>query len=254
MSTFSARRFGRVMRNDLWRVARPALYCMAALLGTTVAIYLIAFRNARPTSDPVHEVLFGCCLIITGLLFTGAAFRDMHHPLQRYQYLMLPVSNLERLLSRYLLTGPLFVLCATSAFMAFDFIGNQLTHIWINERQLRFSPFAGETLAVIWGYLMAHLAVFTGAICFRSHALLKTLLFLLVAVFGLALFEELALRIFHPDSYSWTQFSPVHPVPVELMPWFTASWMNYVACIAIAAWVLYVAYFCLRDHEAADGV
>jgi hypothetical protein len=149
MSHFSLPRFIRLLQNDALRIAKPVLFGTAATLGITVCVYLGKFPRAKPTDDPAHIVMFGLCLISAGLLLTGAAFRDMHHPLQRNQYLMLPCSNFERLLSRCLLTGPLFALYGTLAFMAIDAISNQLTDMWMHKRQLLFSPFSPESLAVI---------------------------------------------------------------------------------------------------------
>lgn len=254
MSRFSLRRFARLMLNDTLRVARPVLYGTAALFGATVTIYLTRFGGARPTDDPLYVGLFGFCLIGAGMLFTGVAFQDMHHPLQRYQYLMLPSSTLERLLSRYLLTGPLFVLYGTLAFMAFDFVSNQLTAVWVGARQPLFSPLTEQVRMVAWGYIATHMAMFIGAICFRTHALLKTILFLLLLLLSLVLVENLAERILFPGSFSWTQFENVQPLPLQLQPWFEAAWMNVVFVIGAFAWFLYVAWLCLRDHEVTDGV
>ena len=254
MSMFSAKRLRRLMVNDALRVMRTVLYGSAAVLGVTVAVYLRAFGRAGPADDPVHVMLFGLCLVIPGLLFTGIAFQDMHHPLQRNQYLTLPCSNLERVLSRYLLTGPLLVVCATLAFMAADYIGNLVTGALIDERQPLFSPFAIKTRVVVQGYLIAHLLSFVGAICFRSHALLKTMLFLTAVLGLLVIFENLVERIFFPELFSWTSFDNVLSFPVELLPRFTASWMNVAFVIGAFAWLFYVAYLCLRDYEATDGV
>lgn len=254
MSRFSRSRFARVMLNDALRVARPVMYGTFALLGATVTIYLTRFGGARQTDDPLYIGMYGFCLIGAGLLFTGVAFQDMHHPLQRYQYLMLPSSTLERLLSRYLLTGPLFVLCGTLAFMASDFVSNQMTAVWIGARQPLFSPLAEQVRMVAWGYIAAHMAVFIGAICFRTHALLKTILLLLLLLLSLVLVENLAERILFPEAFSWTQFENVRPLPLQLQPWFAAAWMNVVLVICAFAWFLYIAWLCLRDHEVTDGV
>jgi hypothetical protein len=254
MSHFSLPRFIRLLHNDALRIARTVLFATAGLLAPTVVAYVKNFPQAKPTDDPTHIVLFGVCLIGAGLLLTGVAFRDMHHPLQRNHYLMLPCSNFERLLSRYLLTGPLFVLYGSLAFMALDFISNQITGMWIHEKQLAFSPFTAESLAVIKGYLMAHVVLFIGAICFRSHALVKTILFLVVVLLGAMLVENLTERILFPELFTWTRFNWIHEPPVELLPWFASPWMNYVAVTGFFAWLLYLAYLSLRDHEATDGV
>ncbi|MEO8314311.1 MAG: hypothetical protein ABI645_05895 [Pseudomonadota bacterium] len=254
MIQFSPPRFGRVIQNDALRIARPVLYTTAALFGLTVLVYLFKYNHVLTHPEILPQGLFGSFLVGAGLLLTGIAFQDMHHPLEQYQYLMLPVSNLERLLSRYFLTGPLFVLYGTLAFMVFDFVGNQIVLMYWDIRQPLFSPFTVQTKWLICSYMLAHVVMLIGAICFRTHAFLKVILFLLVVFLAMTLVENAAERIFFPDLFSWSQFNAIKPLPLELLPSFTARWMNIAFVVGIFAWLFCVGYLCLRDHEAADGV
>lgn len=254
MSSFSLRRFGRLLLNDALRLLRPTLYGTGAFFGLTLLTYLLRFSRARGIDDPVHIAMFGFCLIGAGVLLTSICFQDMHHPLERYQHLMLPVSSFERLLSRYLLTGPVFIAYGLLAFTAMDRLANLLTGMWINERQLLFSPFAAESMLLVRWYFAAHIVAFIGAICFRSHALLKTTLVVVLLFFSLLLVENAAGRAFFPELYSWTQFDGIGSPPVDLQPSFTAAWMNVAFCIGLLGWLIHVAWLCLRDHEVTDGV
>ncbi len=179
----------------------------------------------------------------------------MHHPLERYQYLMLPCSNIERFLSRYLLTGPLYLLYVILAFSGIDWLGNQLTAWWIGARQPLFSPFTALSLLLIRIYLLAHIVMLTGAICFRSHALIKTALSPAAAARGLCgghvcLAADLLL-----DAFSWTSFHfhVVKPLQVPLLPLFDAAWMNFAvaegsrsgSCMSPTA---------VCAHEVQDGL
>lgn len=254
MTQFVPSRFGRLLLNDVLRSAPAALYGTAALMGLTTLVYVVRFRSVNPGSQPAHVLLFGLWLTVAGLLFTSSAFRDLHHPLQRNHYLMLPVSNLERFASRYLLTGPLFVLFATGACVLCDYLALQLTAAWVDAAQPRFSPTASTSLAAIRGYLVAHLFALTGAICFRSHALLKTTLFASLLLLSLVLVENVAERLFFPASFSWNSFEAVRPRDVEFDFWFRATWMNVIFIAGGIAWLMRVAYLCLRDHEVAGGI
>lgn len=75
---------------------------------------------------------------------------------------------------------------------------------------------------------------------------------LLLLAFGVV--ELLIERLLFPELFSWTQWDNVREYPAQLMPWFERAWMNYVFVLGAMAWLLYVAYLCLRDHEATDGV
>ncbi len=256
MSEFSFSRFKRVIQNDALRIARPLAYGTLAVLGLTVLIYLTNFHTGEMVYQTMNPVFFGIYLLGGGLLFTSLGFQDMHHPLERYQYLMLPCSNIERFLSRYLLTGPLYLLYVILAFSGIDWLGNQLTAWWIGARQPLFSPFTALSLLLIRIYLLAHIVMLTGAICFRSHALIKTALSLLLLLVGFVAAMYVLLRIFYWDAFSWTSFHfhVVKPLQVPLLPLFDAAWMNFAVAGGFALWILYVAYRCLRAHEVQDGL
>lgn len=254
MSQFSLPRFTRVIQNDALRVARPVLFGTLALLGFTVLIYLTNFKEGESTEAPLSDILFTIYLLAGGLLFTSSSFQDMHHPLERYRYLMLPCSNLERFASRYLLTGPLFVLYAVLAFSAVDWVGNLLTSWWVGARQPPFSPFTSLSWLNMRVYLGVHVFMLIGAICFRSHALIRTALSLLALLLGFAVVCYVAVRIVYWDSFSWTSFEAVRPIRLFLMPLFAFSWVNTAIAVGFGLWILYVAYRCLRGHEVQDGL
>lgn len=254
MSGFATARFGRLLLNDALRLQRSILYSTSPLLAVVLAVYSIDISDGSAAEPAAHMVLFGIWLICAGLLMTGLSFQDLHQPQERSQYLMLPVSSFERLLSRYLLTGPLFVLFAVVAFIGADHLGNLWTGFWFGERQTPFPPLDERTGWLLFSYLLAHAVMLIGAICFRTHAFVKTILFLLVVLIGLMLIENLAERILFPDAFTWTRFASTRPLPTELMPWFASPWLNVLAVAAIYAWLLRIAFVCLRDYEATDGV
>jgi hypothetical protein len=254
MIEFSATRFSRVIQNDALRIARPVLFTTVALLGLTVLIYLFYYQRLLGETQVVPQGVFGTYLVGAGLMLTGIAFQDMHHRLDRYQYLMLPISSFERLLSRFLLTGPLFVLYGLLAFMIFDLAGRQAVQMYWDVRLPMFSPFTDQTQWLIISYLFFHALMLIGAICFRTHAFLRTILFLLALVLALVLVENVAERIFFPELYSWSQFEALQPLPVAVGPGFAVEWLDNALFIGIFGWLLYIAYACLRDHEASDGV
>jgi hypothetical protein len=258
MSQFYFPRFQRVIQNDALRHAKPLFFGTLALLGLTVLIYLGKFNAGQSENLPVHVVLFPIYLLATGLLFTSMSFQDMHHPLERYQYLMLPCSNIERFLSRYLLTGPLFLLYVMATFTAMDWVANQVTEMWKDAQAPLFSPFSAESLQIARIYLLLHIAMLTGAICSRSYALLKTALSVLLLIMGLGVVSYIATRIFYWDAFSWTSWAPsgasAESFHMPLEPLFVASWMNFTVVIGFVLWILYVAYRCLCTHEVQDGI
>src|SRR5215510_12382939 len=103
-------RLRRTMLNDVLPLVKPASWVLLIQLVVTSLLYLGYDREHAGEDIPISQSIFAAFLMIVGLVMTSMSFRDMHHPLERYRYLMLPVSNFERYLGRYLLTGPLYVI------------------------------------------------------------------------------------------------------------------------------------------------
>jgi hypothetical protein len=219
----------------------------------TVLIYLGNFEPGLAAEPRVSLVLFPVYLFFAGLVMTGICYQDMHHPLERYQYLMLPCSNFERFLCRYLLTGPVLLLYVAVTFMAMDWVGNQVAGQVKDAREPLFSMFSAAVWLNVRIYLLLHVVALTGAICCRSYALLKTVLALLVLLVGLMASAYLAARIFYWDYFSWMHFAPLEkPGKMQLMPLFDASWLNVSVVVGFVVWILYAGYRCLCAHEVQD--
>lgn len=254
MNTFSLARFRRVLQNDALRMLRPVLYCTLGFLGLTLLLHATLTGPDATTQPATSLVVFGIYLLGGGLLLTSLAFHDMHHPLEGYRYLMLPCSNSERFLSRYLLTGPLLLLYVVGSFAAMDWLASLLTAFWADAREPAFSPAAPAALVMMRVYLFAQALVFTGAICCRSLALPRTLLFLLATCAGLLAVLYVAVRIFYWNHFDWTDWRPVRPLGFALVPLFAATWMNVLAAVGFTLWMLRVAYRSLCTHEVQDGL
>jgi hypothetical protein len=125
---------------------------------------------------------------------------------------------------------------------------------WIGMRAPLFEPFSPLALVLMRVYLFVHIAVLTGAICFRSYALLRTALFILMVFAVLVAVAYVAMRIIYWDHFSWTAFSPVQPLGLMLIPLFAATWMNFLVAIGFLLWMLRLAYRCLCGHEVQGGL
>ncbi|HXC59581.1 MAG TPA: hypothetical protein VN645_09700 [Steroidobacteraceae bacterium] len=251
--TFSFPRFRRVLQNDVLRILRPLMFGTLAMLGLVCVAYLINFEPGRNADQSeIGQVFFGLMLGLVGLLFTSSSFNDMHHPLERYHFLMLPVSNFERFLSRYVLTGPLLLLYVVAAFTVMDWTANHFAS-WAKEASVPlFSPFAPVPVLLMKIYLLLHTVMLTGAICFRSYAWMKTALSFLLVLASMPVVVYVSLRIFYYDSFSWSSFKEVGAVKAQLVPVFEAHWLNVTVVVGFALWILYVAYRCLRAHEVQE--
>lgn len=254
MNGFSVARFQRLLQNDALRMLRPVLYCTLAFLALNLLLHVTRTGAGGVTPPSTSMVVFGIYLLGGGLLLAGLAFQDMHHPLEGFRYLMLPCSNLERFASRYLLTGPLLLLYVVLSFAGMDWVANQLTALWLDARDPAFSPFSPPALVMIRVYLFAQVLVLTGAICFRSLALPRTVLFVLLSSAGLLAVAYAAARIFYWPHFDWTRWGPARPLGFEIMPLFAAGWMNVLVAVGFTLWMLRVAYRSLCTYEVQHGL
>ena len=246
MSYFHWPRFLRLLCNDLLHQWRKIWIATLALAGTGLIIYLTNLNPQTAGRPELYRVLFPAALIGGGLIFTSTIFADLHHSLQRVHFLTLPCSNLERFLSRYLLSAPLYYLYVLMVYAVFDRVAALIADVAMDTSAAAFVPFEPQILQLTLAYFGLHALMFGGAIYFRSHALIKTLLAVVLIWSGLVLTQLVALRIFY-----WTYFTTLLPVESAApTPAFVPGPTVMVAAgLLLSLWVLFIAYQCLREHE-----
>ena len=250
MSTFRWSRFRRVFLNDLQQQWRRVWIGSLAVAGIALVAYL---TNLAPRGGPpeLYVVFYPVILWGGGLVFTSMIFADLHHPLQRFHYLTLPCSNLERFLSRYLLTGPLLVLYVLITYAAFDFIASIIASGLTVYSAAPFAPLDPRVVEISCQYLQVHSLMFLGAIFFRSYALAKSLIAGFIIGFGLAAVQLVTVRLVF-----WEYFTSIIPyesakaVRLLVLPRPLVEVLLSLLCL----WVLYLAYQCLREHEVQGEI
>jgi hypothetical protein len=246
MSPFNTSRFARVFSNDLLQLWRKIWIATLALVGVGLICYLTNVDPHAVVRPALYVALFSAVLVGGGLVVTSTIFADMHHPLQSAQYLTLPCSNLERFLSRYLLTGPLYYLYVLIGYAVFDRAAALIADWMMGTHGAPFAPFSSQMWDVTLFYFGVHALMFWGAIYFRSYTLIKTALAVVLMWLGLALVALISIRVAFWDRFTTllpnettAQFHMFHvPIPVVV-----------AGCVLLYLWVLYIAYQCLREHE-----
>jgi hypothetical protein len=245
MNTFNVSRFLRVIGNDLLQQWRKTWIATLAFAGIGLICYLTNTDPHTAEQPAIYLVLFPAALL-GGLVLTSTIFADLHHPLQSAQYLTLPCSNLERFVSRYLLTGLIYYGYVLLVYAVFDWAAGQLALLIMEKRGLAFAPFSPRMRDVTLWYFGLHGLAFGGAIYFRSYTLIKTALSGVVVWLGLALLYFIAVRIVF-----WDHFTALLPsesdLRVELYQVPLA--VMIAAAVVLYLWVLFIAYLCLREHE-----
>jgi hypothetical protein len=246
MNDFQWPRFLNVLRNDLLQQWKKIWIASLALAGLGLIVYL---TNVEPRAENLADLYLGLLpsvLFGGGLLFTSTVFADLHHPLQKFHYLTLPCSNLERFLSRYLLSAPLYVLYVLVAFVLFDWVAAGISQALLGARATAFIAFdPAELRSMIAHFLLLQALMFLGAVFFRSHVLIKTVLSVALIVLALTVIALVSVRLFF-WSYFVSLFQPAGNIPLPLSIPSQAFW---AAGIGFFMWVLFLASQCLREHE-----
>jgi hypothetical protein len=260
MDIFNWQRFLRVFFNDLLLLqARRIGVASLGLMGVGILVYVTNVTEIPDANQGVGIVTFLILLIGGGSIFTSMIFNDMHHPLERFHYLMLPCSNLERFVSRYLITAPLFLVYAVVLFKVFEVIANFICSLLWYGDTVPVVDFGNEEIRHgILGFFVGHVFVFTGAIWFRSYSLIKTMMASFVFWSALGAVFFIALRIFYWDSFiSWFETNPEGPyINGEALTFGEDGifWYHKLLLAAFLLWVLFLAYKGLEEHEVQDGL
>lgn len=260
MNYFHFPRFMRVLLNDLLQVdARRVLFASLGLIALGCLMYFMLADALEPSTTPLANVMFLILLIGGGAIFTSMIFNDMHHPLERFHYLTLPCSTLERFASRYLITAPLFVVYAIVLYLVFESIANLLCEALFNTRVPPLQLGSDMVQEGIRQYFVLHVFLFAGAIWFRSYALIKTMFasFIFFAALGTAVF--LAVRTIYWDSFiSLFETNPDGPyINLEIFNFGDEdfdTWYEKPLFAAFLLWMLFLAYLGLKEHEVQDGL
>ena len=246
MSPFNASRFLRVFSNDLLQQWRKIWISTLALVGIELICYLTNVDPHAAERPAIYVVLFSAVLVAGGLVLTSTIFADMHHPLQSAQYLTLPCSNPERFLSRVVLTGPLFYLYVLVVYAIFDWVAAQIADAMIGTRGTAFAPFSPKLREVTLWYFGLHALMFGGAIYFRSYALIKTALSVVLIGLGLIVVRLVALRLLYWDYFTtWLPNESAVRIHFVAMP----PPVQMAGVLLLYLWILFIAYQCLREHE-----
>lgn len=261
---FNWQRFARVFLNDVMLLqARRMAFASLGLAGIGIIVYLSTASESPDANVNVALILFGILLAGGGQIFTSMIYNDMHHPLERFQYLMLPCSNLERFISRYLITAPLYLVYAIVLFKLFEVIANFTITVMFDAAPVPVLDLGSEDARrIMLGYFASHVFVYWAAIWFRSYALIKLMAASFLFWMACMALMALTIRILYWNSFiSLFELNPAGPFPnIHFGPeYFVDAEGNFlawtkVATLAILGWVLFLAYLGLKEHEVQDGL
>jgi len=221
---------------------------------------LMSSENPGPNDLPANQLFFYVStLLILGTIFTSSAFTELNSKSSAHHYLSIPASSLEKIVSKWLVTGIFYVIAFNIFYFIFCIISSALTHYFFDQTFLVFNPLEPRFELNAWRpilfsqlYLSLHTVYLAGSVYFRKYAYFKTMIaqsFILLSLIGLIMciaslfFADVwmnGINLAHIDIGDGTKnlVENILPVIGKIMLWFV-----------FPLWMLTYSYFKLKETE-----
>jgi hypothetical protein len=229
---FNLKRFGLLIKNDLL-VNKQIIFTSVATVAIVLFLYALIFANGVANFHPIAYLLL---LFIGGFWTSSLAFKDLHDKQRNYIFLTLPCSNLEKFLSKLLLTSVGYVLCTLLGFYLLSLLVLAIDALLFHHGQAVFNPFRDNILFYLRDYIILQSVFFLGSVYFKSHAMTKTILALASLALIFILFTFLIVILF------------LGPYGLSLLHMFTTIFKS-IFWLLLAPCCWFIAYIRLREAQ-----
>jgi len=204
-NTFSFQRFGLLFQQHWGQNGRRYLMSLLALAGLSIGFFAVALLMGGPVFIPALQAIFYFIgLFITGALFNSSLFGALSSQTKGTSFLLLPASQLEKIVLSILFGLILFFIGYTLVFYATDWLMLKLADsIRLREWKVQHGTDAGFQSQHLFhffkleayrqgktssnpfpyfhlGFIAMQAAYLTGSIYFGKYAFVKTTISLLV--------------------------------------------------------------------------
>ncbi len=226
---FNFRRFWLLLKNDFLGNYRSSLIAIGAVFG--VLLFINVSSSSSSSDWDFHLVFYPLTLFIGGFIVTSMAFTELHHKQKSYAYVTLPASQFEKFLSKFLLTSIGYVLISAVLYYLYSLIAILISMPFFSRYHGAFDMFHPVIIKTMLIYLVTQSVFMFGAVYFKSHNFIKTILSLYALSLVLSLFSMLLARILFGDFFHGAPFSFSGMESVEFQ-YFAESTGRIIARVA----------------------
>lgn len=249
----SMKRLYLLMRCDVLLHARTLMLVVGTILG--VLLLFTIFSPERAESIFAEPSAFLTVLFIAGFWLSSKAFRILHIPRLTRNYLLLPASQLEKFLSRLLLTSLGLVLFFLVIYFIFSLVVYGLIWVFYNISIPLFAVTSAKLWYGILIYCILQSVILLASIYFRSHCLLKLALTLVILKFGFFIFTILMSLIFFGHLIANSPFAVSQMVfAFPTTGHFFLTSFAWTFWLALAPFCWFVSYVRFKESEEAHGI
>lgn len=205
---FSFRRLALLMGRDVYTNLKYYLTFFATLGGILITLSLLntwANNGEYDTGFLLSQGQF--MLFLFGIIITSGAFKELGSKNKGWFYLMLPANPLEKLLSSWLITSVGYAAIASLLLVVSSLVTSAFTALLFGGGLYVINPLEPHFLELLLHYCIIQSVFFLGAIYFKKHNFLRTILALIILFFAFVIVVEIISQgIFHTWSFSGDQF------------------------------------------------
>lgn len=141
-----------------------------------VAVTLLVVSSLMPFHVSTSSFFYFIMLYVGGFIYTSNVFNDLHDPRKSFYFLTLPSSNLEKFLSKLLVSSVGYSSGLLLAYYVCSWISMVINFWFFHQTFYPLNIYQPQLWANIGKYIILQSMVLLGAIVFKKHALIKTIL------------------------------------------------------------------------------
>jgi len=188
-----------IIRHLVYNLKSITLFYIVFSIIMFIVFFLVSLISKEINFEKQYSTFF-FWYILLGAYSSSRAFSETHETGKTYQYLTLPVSNLERFLSITIIYYIFFLLAGILIFLFISFMANSLIASVINQpfKFLDFAPL--KFIETSGSYLWLFSIFMAGSISFKRHPFLKTvfalvIFFILISIISAIIFKIIFLDV-----------------------------------------------------------
>jgi len=261
---FSFPRFGKLLATDLTANIKKYSLWLGLITGIIAALVVIAIMSNKHSitdpeysyysstvySDPVASFMifiFHFGLFITTAIAASLTMQNLADKGSRINALMLPATQLEKFLSRWLIFVPGFLVIYLLSFQVIDWIrvgsemmifGTDARIRSINVLKLVLTEEAGQPI-VIWGLMIVQSVFTLGSVIWPKNSMVKTVCATGIISLALIIFDILCLQMLLDTNSSYSFH--LTETQAETLAWTVISLLTLVNYI--------IAYYRYKEIE-----
>ena len=224
---------------------------VAAIFTFLIVIIPSFSPDPEPLDEGFHTAGYLIAVFLGGLWFSSGIWSDVNSTQQRQHFLTIPASSLEKYLSKWLITGPIFLIVATLGYYVFSILVNGFASVFPGITYDGFSLFNEVNVGVMPYYLLIHPVFLAVGIWFERFAFIKgSLIQIALQILYIGFIILLSTALFSSFESQVEQGLNIQIDNLEQMGLGKLESLNYVLGALTALFFGYLGYLRLTERGA----